>query len=177
MDNATEQWRDIPGYDGMYQISNLGRVRSWRSNSRVLKRRSEPHLLTPTGPGLHKWPTVSLTDKYYQHHCVNVVRTVATVWLDLRPGLHICMVNGDPFDPRADNIVLKGKPEGVCMSTSAGIRRKVVKIDREGRVVEAYASAREAAERNYMGIAAVMARCNGKIVKEFDEAGCTYRFG
>ena len=28
---AQEQWRDIEGYDGMYQVSSLGRVRSKHS--------------------------------------------------------------------------------------------------------------------------------------------------
>ena len=28
---ANEQWRDIEGYDGMYQVSDLGRVRSRKS--------------------------------------------------------------------------------------------------------------------------------------------------
>lgn len=35
-----EQWRDIDGYDGMYQVSSLGRVRSRKSGEwRVLRAR------------------------------------------------------------------------------------------------------------------------------------------
>lgn len=35
---ANEQWRDIDGYDGMYQVSDLGRVRSRKSGEwKVLK--------------------------------------------------------------------------------------------------------------------------------------------
>ena len=38
---ANEQWRDIEGYDGMYQVSDLGRVRSRYSGEwRVLKPRN-----------------------------------------------------------------------------------------------------------------------------------------
>lgn len=41
MENAKEIWKDIPGYDGFYQISNLGRVKSLKlykgSNDRILK--------------------------------------------------------------------------------------------------------------------------------------------
>lgn len=35
---SEEEWRDIPGYDGVYQASSLGRIRSNKSGSwRVLK--------------------------------------------------------------------------------------------------------------------------------------------
>lgn len=35
---AQEQWRDIDGYDGMYQVSDLGRVRSFKyKKTRVLR--------------------------------------------------------------------------------------------------------------------------------------------
>lgn len=30
--NMTEEWRDIPGYEGLYQASNLGRVKSLARN-------------------------------------------------------------------------------------------------------------------------------------------------
>ena|SRR5690554_2824929 len=30
--STKEMWKDVPGFDGMYQISNSGRVRSWRNN-------------------------------------------------------------------------------------------------------------------------------------------------
>ena len=34
---ANEQWRDIEGYDGMYQVSDLGRVRSHKSGEWRIK--------------------------------------------------------------------------------------------------------------------------------------------
>ena len=42
MDIAGEIWRDIEGYEGMYQVSNFGRVRSLRAtHPHVLKLRLE----------------------------------------------------------------------------------------------------------------------------------------
>lgn len=32
---SNEEWRTIPGYDGLYEVSNAGRVRSLRSNTRI----------------------------------------------------------------------------------------------------------------------------------------------
>lgn len=42
MDITGEIWRDIEGYEGLYQVSNLGRVRSLKAtHPRVLKLKSE----------------------------------------------------------------------------------------------------------------------------------------
>lgn len=36
-----EIWRDIKGYEGLYQVSNLGRVKSFHGGSeRILKNRN-----------------------------------------------------------------------------------------------------------------------------------------
>ena len=40
---ANEQWRDVEGYDGMYQVSDLGRVRSLKfGKERILKNHTLP---------------------------------------------------------------------------------------------------------------------------------------
>ena len=33
-----EEWKPIPGYEGLYEVSNYGRVRSfkWSSNGKIL---------------------------------------------------------------------------------------------------------------------------------------------
>jgi NUMOD4 motif./HNH endonuclease. len=35
--NTPEEWRDIPGYEGLYRVSNMGRVYSTRRGGRMLK--------------------------------------------------------------------------------------------------------------------------------------------
>lgn len=38
IDNDEEIWKDIPGYDGVYQVSNLGRVKSFKhGKTRIMK--------------------------------------------------------------------------------------------------------------------------------------------
>jgi hypothetical protein len=47
VDLPGEEWRMIEGYDGLYEVSNCGRVRSWSTRgSHVRKRAAEPHLLS-----------------------------------------------------------------------------------------------------------------------------------
>ena len=37
MNNNTEIWKDIQGYEGLYQVSNLGRVKSLYKSGTILK--------------------------------------------------------------------------------------------------------------------------------------------
>lgn len=39
---TSEAWKDVPGWEGVYQVSNMGRVRSFRANpkGRVLSRKN-----------------------------------------------------------------------------------------------------------------------------------------
>lgn len=43
-----EEWRPIPGYEGRYDVSNHGRVRSWRVPGQANGCLSEPRLMRPT---------------------------------------------------------------------------------------------------------------------------------
>lgn len=65
-----EEWRDIPGYEGWYQVSNLGRVRSMR--------RISPSIMSPsTYNGYHR-VNLSNGGKYTTIH---IHRLVAMVFL------------------------------------------------------------------------------------------------
>ena len=41
--NSTEVWKDIPGYEDEYQASNLGNIRSIKSNNLILKGDYQPN--------------------------------------------------------------------------------------------------------------------------------------
>ena len=49
-------------------------------------------------------------------------------------------------------------------------------MDREGKVVETYASVREAAKKNYMDKSAVYNRCVGKVKDAYGLDGFDYRY-
>lgn len=44
MDKSIEQWRSVKGYEGLYEVSNLGRIKSLcaRTNTRILIRKPVP---------------------------------------------------------------------------------------------------------------------------------------
>lgn len=102
---VVEEWRDIPGQEGRYQVSNLGRVRS-------VSRR------VPCGFGHTKGvkgrvlkPRVSnksghvAVGFYHRGPKAWVHRLVADVFLGPCPeGLEVRHLNGDPADNRVDNL-------------------------------------------------------------------------
>ena len=60
-----EEWRDIPGYEGLYQVSNLGKIRSL---DRYIKRRNKNGTLSDY-PVRGKIITQFINDKgYYRVH-------------------------------------------------------------------------------------------------------------
>lgn len=45
-----EEWREVVGYNGFYEVSSLGRIRSWHSGNRhsgADQRAAEPRILNP----------------------------------------------------------------------------------------------------------------------------------
>ena len=109
-----EEWRDIPGYEGRYQVSNMGNVRSLdrRVNvchgatrlmkGRVLKpadSKHNPHLYVQLGHKQAGSPVHQL---------------VALAFLGPRPeGLDVRHLDGDPRNNRADNLAYGTRTENI----------------------------------------------------------------
>ncbi len=78
--NRQEEWRDIPGYEGLYQVSDQGRVRRLAGSFRCAQDR-----ILKTGPRSDGYVGVNL---YSEHHrqCTFLVHAlVARVFLGPRP--------------------------------------------------------------------------------------------
>ncbi len=65
--NTTEQRRDIQGYEGVYQVSNMGKIRSLRNGIRLINPNNQLH--------------VCLYDKLGKASCKSVPRIVAETFL------------------------------------------------------------------------------------------------
>lgn len=118
-----EVWRDVPAYEGRYQVSNLGRIRSLITN-RVLK--ASP---IPSG-----YLTVSLhRDGVQKTHAVH--RLVATVFCDRAPEKvavnHIDGVKQNNAAVNLEWVTPKENTEhGVRMGLICGAPRRVSDADR-----------------------------------------------
>lgn len=94
---CSEIWRDIPGYEGRYQASNLGRIRSVDHEVvRVYKGRVLRPRLSPKG---YQVVTISGSGPVFVHGLV------AAAFLGKKPeNSQVRHLNGDPSDARADNL-------------------------------------------------------------------------
>ena len=86
-----EQWRDIPGYEGRYEVSNMGRVYSHMRGGRVLR------------PGTMSSGHVSVSLGKYNSKCVHELVLIAFVGPrpDKCEARHL---NGVPNGNRLDNL-------------------------------------------------------------------------
>ena len=145
-----EEWKDIPGYDGWYQISTEGRIRSFRDAHHkgtpleipvMLKQAKGPH-------GTYvviKWEGKQRT--------VSVGRAVALTFLGNIPkGWIAYHKDGNIENNTLSNVGIIPRSEhsrGRMRDKVAGWnRRPVVKINRDLTVVDAYPSSCAAARAN-----------------------------
>tara|TARA_R100000541_G_scaffold3673_1_gene10949 strand:+ start:284 stop:796 length:513 start_codon:yes stop_codon:yes gene_type:complete len=123
-----EIFKDITGFEGLYQVSNYGNVRSLdRVDSRGynLKGKAMKHRLNSTG-----YYMVNLKGKIKQKNCT-VHQLVAIEFLNHKPngnkGLVVDHVNNDKTINRLDNLQLISQRENLskdrkgCSSKYAGV--------------------------------------------------------
>ena len=96
-----EQWLPVPGYEGKYEASSLGRIRSldhYVNAGGGRQRIAKGRVLKPFPANYYK---VSLSGR---RKC-NVHTLVALAFLGPRPeGMEVCHNNGDRFDNRIENL-------------------------------------------------------------------------
>ncbi len=106
-----EEWRDVPGYEGLYRVSTDGHVWSCIT-SRVLKQGS-------TGKGNYRTVTLCREGSV---HTMTVHNVVTLAFFGPRPP-HTPVVrhlNGDPTDNRVANLVYGTHAENVADSLIHG---------------------------------------------------------
>lgn len=109
MENTKDEiWKDVPNYEGIYRVSNLGRVmRIWKYKAAFIKKHGiteKTYILSPifsggyNGVGLYK-------DKKYKHFSIH--RIVAMAFLGFDPSVPDSFINHidvDRFNNCVDNL-------------------------------------------------------------------------
>ncbi len=97
-----EEWKVVPGYDDWYEVSDLGRVRSWKNGKWGRRPTSRPLALTSVH---HGYRQVHLSRSRTDVRPFLVHQLVLLAFVGPRPkgygGLHR---NGDPADNRLENL-------------------------------------------------------------------------
>jgi hypothetical protein len=109
--DTTEEWRAVVGYEGYYEVSDHGRV---RSIDRVVgqpgntPKRLRGKILKPTpssGKHLHLCVCLYRNSPERKGETMRVHSLVAAAFIGPRPdGLQVCHNNGDGHDNRASNL-------------------------------------------------------------------------
>lgn len=169
-----EVWRDIPGFDGVYQASTFGRVRKiWPKGTVTMVAR----MIKTCGRSSNKRaPRVKLRLPGGRYVTPTVMKVMADTFLHVPEGYVPVCKNGVHEDTSINNIEIMTYSELGKRYGKSARRRPVVKIDRSGDVVAFYSSAREAARNNYISRQAVADRCNGKLKRDHLKDEYTYRW-
>ena len=128
-----ENWRPIPGWEGYYEVSDLGCVRSVERTIRFAdgRERFYPALLRATHVDGFGYQKVTLKRAGVNQR-VLVHQAVAAAWLGLRPeGLEVCHNNGQRTDNRACNLRYGTRAENAADSIKHGTHRRARKITDE----------------------------------------------
>lgn len=102
-----EEWRDIAGYEGLYQVSNLGRVRSLDKvvRCRANGLRVHPGTLRSLYSDSKGYRFVALADENGHQKRKAVHRLVAEAFIPRVDGKDIVdHINNDPSDNRVENL-------------------------------------------------------------------------
>ena len=99
----TEVWRPVPGFDGWYDASDWGRVRSWRTRAKLEHRSSRPRLLA--GRKDRGYRQMKLSHPVLGKVKVAVHHLVLATFVRSRPSGLVCdHINADRCDNRVENL-------------------------------------------------------------------------
>lgn len=113
---AHEEWRAIPGYEGLYEVSNIGRIRSLNYN-----RSRETKVMSHAGSSRYAGVKLSRGGSIYR--CLIHVQ-VAAAFIGPKPdGMQVNHKNGDSFDNRVENLEYVTPSENSLHAFRLGLRK------------------------------------------------------
>ena len=137
----TEEWKPIPGYEGLYDASNWGRIRSHPGREIQLRKDRRPFrrkgvVLQPCQNGERGDYFVGLR-KDGVAHTLSIARLVAMAWHGVpQDGMEVDHINGVFVDNRAENLEWVTRRENMVRSMEIGLRptitRPTMLVDENG---------------------------------------------
>ena len=168
-----EIWKDIEGYEGRYQVSNLGRVKAL---PRTVEGHNQHGKWTRTEPAKIMAQKLQNTDRYQvslrdadgKRTTFYVHRLVAMAFVPgYFEGATVNHKNEDHHDNRAENLEWMTKAENNAYGThnfrvGKSLRMSVEMLTDEGQHVAYFDSMSEAAEKSGCPISSIHRCCYGR---------------
>lgn len=170
VERCGERWRAIEGYGGEYQVSDFGRVRYKRA-----------------GKWYEMQPCIHADGSYRVNLTVEKnVHRYRTVWLhslvmrafrgETPEGMRILHINGIKTDCKLSNLRFAPIKEAASHGGRTARKRCVLKVGRNGEIMDVYRTSGEAGAANNICYHAVIERCNGHLKNPFDLLGYSFRW-
>lgn len=177
-----EEWRPIPGYDGRYEASNMGRIKSNDMRVKTVNgsfRTVRGRIKSMRLDSLKRYNIVGLNTSDGHQHTKLVHRLIYASFNGTIPdNLEINHINGNKQDNRLCNLELATRSENEIhkykvlkyrgtsygkFGSLHGKSKKVAKIDlKSGLIIEEYGGVREAARAHNIGSSCITRCCNNK---------------
>lgn len=161
MENTKEVWEDIPGYEGYYQVSNLGRVKSLNYNHTKKEK-----ILSPIKR--FGYCLVNLWQNREQHRFF-VHRLVWEAFNGPIPyGFEVNHINEIKDDNRLENLNLLTHKDNLNWGTAVkrladAHKKQVMQLSNNGQVLQLFSSIKEAALATGAPENGISSCCKGKI--------------
>ena len=169
-----EEWRDVVGYENLYQVSNLGNVKSL---DRVIDtkrgvRTFEGRMLKQCKLKIGYMSVGLSKDGKLKTMYVHRLLMEAFYGLDADK---VCVnhINGDRSDNRIENLewvtYLENLTHAIDILKSTTIRKKIGKFNKNNKLIKEYKSLKDAAEDNKIAPANISVACNNKQRKKIKD--------
>lgn len=162
-----ELWKDIIGYQGLYQISNFGNVKSLKYNHTKTEKLLKPEL----SRGYLQVTLCKNKDvKRYK-----ISRLVATFFIpNFEKKPFVNHINGIKTDNTVENLEWCTASENMIHAYKKGLQFSkkgidnvlsisIANIDKDGNIIKKYGSMREASKHTNCNLKSIRMCCSGKI--------------
>lgn len=144
-----EIWKDIKGYEGLYQVSNVGRVKALprERENHTGGKWVQPEMILATTINADGYECVSLTNKNHKRKSERIHRLVAITFIENPNGFpEVNHINCIRHDNRVENLEWVSRKDNNAYTSKVGHKsNKHIKCIETGQI---FATSTEAAKIN-----------------------------